>query len=92
MVLRMVINDSQQTKRPLAAPRSRLSDRAKTRLRIAGVLVGRRGLSPYACGEDCYARVLQVIESLEPTQRNRLRGHVDWVEAYERTEAHRLRR
>jgi hypothetical protein len=88
----MAIKDSLQTKRPLAAPQSRLSDRAKTRLRIAAVLVGRRGLSPEACSEDFYARVLQMIESLEPTQRNRLRGHVDWVEAYECTEVHRPRR
>ena len=92
MVLRMAIKDSQQTKRPLAAPQSRLSDRAKVRLHIAAALIGRRGLSPEACGEDFYARVLQVIESLDPQRRSKLRECVDWVEAYERTDVHRPRR
>ena len=88
----MAMKDAQQSK-PLAAPQSqRFSDRAKARLRIAAVLVGRRGLSPEACGEDFYAHVLQVIESLDPQRRSKLRECVDWVEAYERTDVHRQRR
>ena len=88
----MGVNEAQQPTLFDRPPLRRFSDRAKVRLRIAAVLIGRRGLSPEASGEDFYARVLRAIESLNPAQRERLRGHVDWVEAYERTEAHRLRR
>ena len=82
----MAINDTQQTMPLVGPPSQRFSDRAKARLRIAAVLLGRRGLSPEACGEDFCARVLEVIGSLDPKKRNRLREHVDWVEDYERVE------
>jgi len=82
----MAIKDAQQTKLVVGPPSQRFSDRAKARLRIAAVLLGRRGLSPEASGEDFYARVLGVIASLDPKKRYRLREHVDWVEDYERVE------
>jgi hypothetical protein len=88
----MGIHDVQQRRLSAGSFTHTMSDRAKARLRIAAVLLGRRDLSLEAGGEDFYARVLQAIESLSPKQRNRLRAHVDWVEAYEQAEAHLQRR
>jgi hypothetical protein len=64
-----------------------MSSRAKTRLRIAAVLLRRRDVQVEACGDDVWLRVLRAIESLDSAQRERLRERVDWVEAYERAEA-----
>jgi hypothetical protein len=88
----MVIKHAKQPTPLGSPPTQRFGKRATARLRIAAVLLGRCALSPVACGENFYASVLQAIDCLAPKQRTRLRDHVDWVEAYEREEAHLHRR
>jgi hypothetical protein len=82
----------QQRNPPTGSLSRKMSGRAKTRLRIAAVLLGRRGLQIEACGDDVWLRVLRAIESLDSAQRERLRERVDWVEAYERADADLKRR
>ncbi len=78
--------DSARTSSP---PRP-LGSRALTRLRIAATLM-RWPLSA-ATDDDFARRVLETIGRLDGRRRERLRGLVDWVEAYEQAEqAERVR-
>lgn len=72
--------------RPLPA---NLGRRAKHRLRLAGALLHRPGLTPEALGEEFYRRVLHTLDALGEDHRDRLRAMVDWVEAYEQEEQQR---
>ena len=61
------------------------SARAVRRLRIAATLMRVQvGVEP--TDAQC-EQLLRRIEAQDALQRERLRGWVDWVEAYERTEA-----
>ena len=61
------------------------SARAVRRLRIAATLMRVQvGIDP--TDAQC-EQLLRRIEALDAEQRERLRGWVDWVEAYERAEA-----
>ncbi|HEX6705075.1 MAG TPA: hypothetical protein VF169_09970, partial [Albitalea sp.] len=63
-----------------------LSDRAKRRLRIAAALLRHQGLTEAKLGPGFFEAVLGVVDKLSPDQRDKLRSHVDWVEAYESAE------
>ena len=63
-----------------------LSRRAIARLRIAAALMHMRRGELEVGDERAARQVLDIIDRLTPTSRDRLRGLVDWVEAYERAE------
>lgn len=74
--------------------RKPLSERAKMRLRWARKLLQNNppfwGLEPDWKLDDAggvYEAIEAVIASLAEPTREKLRGHVDWVEDYERAEA-----
>ena len=71
---------------PAAVPTRRFGERARARLRIAAVLLRRAPPALDADGDTAYATLLRDIETMQPRQRERLRTHVDWVEAYENEE------
>jgi hypothetical protein len=72
----------------LAEPVRRFGVRAKTRLRIASVLLRHALVAIDADNDEAYVALLCQIDALDPRQRARLRAHVDWVEAYESEESH----
>src|SRR5688572_12033203 len=71
--------------------RPRFNPRAARRLCIAGVLMRWLPLGAEPGTQAC-ERILGRIRSLDDACRDRLRGQVDWVEAYERTEADQQRK
>ena len=70
-----------------AVPTRRFGERARARLRIAAVLLRRTPPALDADSDAAYAALLRDIEAMKPRQRERLRAHVDWVEAYENEES-----
>lgn len=73
-------------------PSTPYSERARHRLRIAARLLPSRLRPCESLGERFDAAVLEVIDGLNMTTRERLRSQVDWVEAYEHCEAARASR
>lgn len=63
------------------------NQRATHRLVIAARLLHHRGLTVDVLGDAFCPAVLHLIQALNEIRRERLRGLVDWVEAYEDAEA-----
>lgn len=71
------------TSTPGARPPGRvvLSERAKSRLRIAAGFLRKRG--QHFAGDDFYQEVLNSLESMQEAEKQVLKGLVDWVEGYQ---------
>lgn len=65
----------------------KLSDRAKHRLRIAARLLRSNGKKLDFPRDQFYEKIQEVLAALPPALRDELKGNVDFVEAYDRTEA-----
>jgi hypothetical protein len=69
---------------PVSAKLPALGERARKRLRLAATFLRQRGLSFPKQG-DFYRQVLMALN--EQPDRDRIRELVDWVEAYDNSEA-----
>lgn len=63
-----------------------LSERAKARLKIAAALLRGAGYQLDFPRAEFYDRMRALLQSMSPDEHELLRGHVDWVEAYDRGE------